>query len=270
MSIKEFVSTVSRLREPDGCPWDREQTHESLARFLLEETYEVLEVIHSGEKQKLREELGDLLLQIVLHAQIAKEAGDFNFEDIAAGINAKMIERHPHVFGDVQVADASEVVHLWEQRKSAKAKEKNKDASVLDSVAKAQPALMQALKISEKAVSEGFEWKKEEDLWDKLLSEVDELRHEIEVLKEKSKTAQAVDKTDLELELGDVLFCLVNVARWHKLNPEEALIKTIEKFKKRFACMEKISQKPLKELSKDDLYQLWIEAKAQTKLQGPR
>jgi len=262
MSIKEFVTTISRLREPDGCPWDREQTHESLARFLLEESYEVLEVLHSGEKQKLREELGDLLLQIVLHAQIAKEAGDFDFEEIAAGINAKMIERHPHVFGDVQVANASEVVHLWEQRKSAKAKEKDKDASVLDSVSKAQPALMQALKISEKAVSEGFEWKKEEDLWDKLLSEVDELRHEIVLLKEKQK----LDKTDLELELGDVLFCLVNIARWHKLNAEEALIKTIEKFKKRFACMEKISAKPLKELTKDDLYELWIEAKAQTKI----
>lgn len=266
MSIKEFVTTISRLREPDGCPWDREQTHESLARFLLEETYEVLEVIHSKEKQKLREELGDLLLQIVLHAQIAREAGDFDFEDVAAGINAKMIERHPHVFGDVKVADASEVVNLWEQRKSAKAKEKNKDASVLDSVSKAQPALMHALKISEKAVSEGFEWKKEEDLWDKLLSEVDELRHEIEVLKEKSKAGQNLDKTDLELELGDVLFCVVNVARWHKLNPEEALIKTIEKFKKRFACMEKISATPLKELSKDDLYDLWIEAKAQVKV----
>ncbi len=266
MSIKEFVTTISRLREPDGCPWDREQTHESLARFLLEETYEVLEVIHSNEKQKLREELGDLLLQIVLHAQIAREAGDFDFEDVAAGINAKMIERHPHVFGDVKVADASEVVNLWEQRKSAKAKEKNKDASVLDSVSKAQPALMHALKISEKAVSEGFESKKEEDLWDKLLSEVDELRHEIEVLKEKSKAGQILDKTDLELELGDVLFCVVNVARWHKLNPEEALIKTIEKFKKRFACMEKISTKPLKELSKDELYDLWIEAKAQVKV----
>lgn len=267
-SIKEFVTTISRLRDPDGCPWDREQTHQSLGRFLLEETYEVLEVIHAGDSVKLREELGDLLLQIVLHAQIAKEAGEFDFEDVAAGINAKMIERHPHVFGsqEMKLENASEVVHLWEQRKSEQAKAKDKNASVLDSVAKAQPALMQALKISEKAVSEGFEWKKEEDLWDKLLSEVDELRHEIEILKEKSKTVEAPDKTDLELELGDVLFCLVNVARWHKLNPEESLIKTIEKFKKRFAAMEKISVKPLKELSKDDLYQLWIEAKATVKI----
>lgn len=255
-SIDEFINTISRLRAPDGCPWDREQDHRSLARYLLEEAYEVLETIHAEDPVKLKEELGDLLLQIVLHAQIASENGQFDMEAIAEGINKKMLSRHPHVFGEKKLDSAGEVVTQWEElKKLEKEASGDKKQSIVDSVPNALPALLKALKVSEKAVSEGFEWRDENELWQKVLSEVDELKEAID--------STGPDRQDeIELELGDVMFCLVNVARWNKLNPEESLIRAIEKFRQRYRLMETLSERPLKELNKDELGLMWLEAKS--------
>lgn len=255
-AISEFITTIARLRAPDGCPWDREQDHKSLARYLLEETYEVLEAIHSGDPEKLKEELGDLLLQIVLHAQIASEKNEFDMEAIADGINKKMIARHPHVFTENKLDTAGEVTLQWEELKKQEALKKNgKPVSSVDSVPNALPALLKCLKVSEKAVGEGFEWRDFDELWGKLLSEVDELKEAL------AATPGPERQTEVELEIGDVLFCMVNVARWNKLNPEESLLISIEKFRKRYRQMEALSENGLSELSKDELAELWVQAK---------
>jgi tetrapyrrole methylase family protein / MazG family protein len=255
--INDFIATIARLRAPDGCPWDREQDHRSLARYLLEEAYEVLEAIHGGEPAKLQEELGDLLLQIVLHAQIAKENGEYDIQDVALGINQKMIKRHPHVFGDAKAENAAQVVKRWEEIKQEEVEAQSNGASksVVDNVPKALPALLKALKVSEKAVSVGFEWESLEDVWDKVLSEIDELKHEL------TRSAAERDRRKIEMELGDVLFCLVNIARWEKLNPEEALLLATDKFRTRFREMEQLSEQPLKELTPAQMNELWEQAK---------
>lgn len=254
--IQDFILTVARLRAPDGCPWDRKQDHKSLARYLLEESYEVLEAIHESDAAMLKEELGDLLLQIVLHAQIASENGDFDMESIADGINQKMISRHPHVFSENKLDTADEVVSQWEDLKKQEAEKKGKKgASSLDSVPKALPALLKCLKISEKAVSEGFEWRDFDELWEKVLSEIEELKEAL------ARPEGAERQREVELELGDVLFCMVNVARWNKLNPEESLLIAIDKFKERYSLMETLAKIPLSDLSKDELAQLWSQAK---------
>lgn len=254
--LKEFIATIARLRGPDGCPWDREQTHETLARYLLEEAYEVLEAIHLGDADKLKEELGDLLLQIVLNAQIASDQGLFDIEDVARSINEKMIARHPHVFGDSDVKTAGQVVAQWEELKHKEQAVSNKQASAVDGVPKTLPALLQALKVSEKAVSQGFEWNNKEEVWEKLYSELTELKYETELPPQDSK------RRNIDLELGDVLFVLVNIARWEHLNPEESLLLATEKFKQRFRQMEALADRPLKELDKADLASLWQRVKA--------
>jgi tetrapyrrole methylase family protein/MazG family protein len=170
--LEQFITTVAKLRSPEGCPWDREQTHKSLARYLLEEAYEVMEAIHEGDPEKIKEELGDLLLQIVLNSQVAKDDGNFTIEDVAASINAKMIRRHPHVFADSKVDTAEGVVSQWQELKAKEKQEKldissaepEKKESALAGVPKTMPALLQALKISEKAVNQGFEWEREADV----------------------------------------------------------------------------------------------------------
>ncbi len=253
--LDQFIATIARLRAPNGCPWDREQTHETLARYLLEEAYEVLEAIHLGDPVKLREELGDLLLQIVLNAQIANENGHFDIEDVARSINEKMIGRHPHVFADANVKTAGEVVAQWEELKHREQAANGKQGSAIDGVPKTLPALLQALKVSEKAVSQGFEWNNEDEVWDKLYSELTELKHETSLPEGDSK------RRDIDLELGDVLFVVVNLARWERLNPEESLLLATEKFKQRFRKMEAISDRPLKELTKSELADLWNQAK---------
>lgn len=255
-AIDEFVKTIARLRAPDGCPWDREQTHRSLARYLLEETYEVLEAMDLENPLKLREELGDLLLQIVLNAQIASESDDqpFNFDDVAAGINAKMIERHPHVFAGTQVESAQEVVQLWEERKQ----KARGSGSAVDDVPNTLPALLKALKVSEKAVGEGFEWENLDQIFDQLHSEIDELKEEL-----RRPDAQNRRK-EIELEIGDILFTVVNIARWQKLSPEESLLFAIEKFRRRYRKMGEISEKPLSQLSTAELDSLWRRAKVAT------
>jgi MazG family protein len=264
--LEQFIATVARLRAPDGCPWDREQTHKTLARYLLEEAYEVLEAIHEGDPEKLKEELGDLLLQIVLNAQVAADDGKFTIDDVAQGINAKMIRRHPHVFADSQVNDARGVVTQWQQLKEEEKKAKGDEKkSALSGIPRTMPALMQALKVSEKAVNQGFEWNNEADVWDKLESEIVEMKEAISspLMTQPAKHSQA--KEEIALEFGDMLFCMVNLARWHALDPEECLLMTINKFRDRFEWMEEHAPSPLKEQSADELNELWEKAKASLK-----
>ncbi len=268
--LDAFIRTIARLRAPDGCPWDREQTHASLARFLLEETYEVLEAIHEDDPIKLQEELGDLLLQIVLNAQVAKDNGAFDIEAVAAGINKKMISRHPHVFGDTAAENSEAVLKQWDELKDEEKKNsKSKSDSVLDGIPRTLPALMQTLKISEKAVHQGFEWPLEEQLWQQMHSEIDELKAALSHEKFEKKNNNSKEFRDAQLELGDVLFTIVNIARWHNMNPEECLLLANEKFIGRFKNMERLADKPLKKLTFEEWEELWKEAKIEFAAHSP-
>ena len=239
---------------------------------MLEETYEVLEAIHSGDREHFKEELGDLLLQIVLNAQVAKDCGDFDIQDVAKTINEKMIKRHPHVFANVQVGSAKDVIKQWADLKDEERGSQSKSApkSAMDGVPSTLPALLHALKISERAVGQGFEWRNEAEVWDKLFSELTELKEAICHPDMQHRERMAGAKREVELELGDVLFTLVNIGRWHSLNAEEALILAIEKFKTRYRKMEEFSDKPLKQLNFDDLDQLWERAKTSLRNQTSR
>ncbi len=253
-SFERFQETIAHLRAPEGCPWDRKQTHQSLREYLLEEAYEVLEALDAGNADSLREELGDLLLQIVLHAQIATEDAEFSMAQIIESINAKMIARHPHVWGDVKVENADQVVANWEEIKQ---KEKQvlaeggetETKSILDGVPKALPALAQAEKYQGRAARVGFDWPGVEGVLGKLQEEIAELQ------------AAESDAHRAE-ELGDVLFSLVNLARWYKLDPEVVLRETNRKFARRFGYIEQHAGRPLKELSLQEMDALWDAAKA--------
>ncbi len=247
-----FVELIARLRAPDGCPWDREQTHQSLRENLLSETYEVLEALDSGEAAALREELGDLLLQIVLHAQIAKDDGEFEISDVVRGIATKIISRHPHVFGDATADTAAQVMVNWEKLKKA---EKPHRESVLEGVPKAMPALAYAYEISRRAVRVGFEWPDFEGVIAKLAEEVREI-------------AEADGREEKEREFGDLLFTLVNVARWQDIDAEAALRQANEKFYTRFAYMEALCRQrglDFPALSFEEKDALWEEAKEGTR-----
>ena len=212
----------------------------ALIRYLLEETYEVIEAINDGDYEKLKGELGDLLLQIVLQSQLASENKQFVIEDVVKSINEKMISRHPHVFADRKLHTSKEVLDQWEDLKAAertnKKVETSKKTSSLAGIPKGLPALLKALKISEKAVNQGFEWEKEEDIWIQLNSEMEEFRQAILTKKENQiESDNEIHDENIYLEMGDVLFTMVNIARWHKVDPEEALLLTIDKFTKRFS-----------------------------------
>jgi tetrapyrrole methylase family protein/MazG family protein len=246
-----FVELIARLRAPDGCPWDREQTHGSLRENLLSETYEVLEALDDGDAAALREELGDLLLQIVLHAQIAKDDGEFEIADVIRGISAKIVSRHPHIFGDTTADTAAQVMANWEKLKKA---EKPHRESVLEGVPKAMPALAYAYEISRRAVRVGFEWPDLGGVLDKLAEEVREI-------------AEAKTREEKEQEYGDLLFTLVNVARWEDIDAEAALRSASEKFYKRFAHMEALCRErglDFQALSLEEKDRLWEEAKRET------
>lgn len=247
-NLKKIIEVVEILRSPNGCPWDKEQTHESLKANMLEEAYEVLDAIDSKCTKNLCEELGDVLLQVILHAQIASEENKFDIEDVAKTISDKIIRRHPHVFGNLLVSGTEEVLVNWDMIKQ---QEKPERKSALSGVSKSQPALLSAAELSKKAVKVGFEWTNENSLWECLQSEIEEFKQE----------ADAGNQEEMEDELGDILFSIVNVARWHKINPELALIKANNKFKKRFQLMEQIAEKDLKEYSVNELEELWKEAK---------
>lgn len=246
---------MGRLREPNGCPWDREQTHESLKPFLIEETHEVIDAIERKDYRGLKEELGDLLLQIVFHAQIASEANEFDLSQVLEGIVDKLVRRHPHVFGKAEASSAREVTERWEKIKAAEVKK----TSFLEGVPPSLPALLYALQIQEKAASAGFDWEKREDILAKLNEEIAEFE------------VACKQKKGIEEELGDLLFTLVNVARHLGLDPEEALRKASKKFKKRFERMEQAGGKKLAKMSLAEQDGLWKEAKkAQEQNREPR
>ena len=252
-SFDAFVRTIAKLRSPEGgCPWNRAQTHESIGDYMIEEAYEAVDAIQSKDADHLREELGDVLLQVVLQSQIAADAGEFTVDDVCAGIDEKMIRRHPHVFGDVDASDANAVAELWEQVKLAEKQEADAKAaageheSLLDAVPTHFPALLQAQKISRKAVAVGFEWETLDDVWEKVAEERAELEEAYaaapksadgKVLSTDSATRDPL-VTAVELEFGDLLFVLVNIARKMGIDAEGALRASNEKFRKRFAKVE--------------------------------
>jgi MazG family protein len=243
-----LVSIIARLRAPDGCPWDREQTHDSLRANLLSECYEVLEALDSGDADKLCEELGDLLLQIVLHAQIARDEGDFEIGDVVKSISEKLVRRHPHIFGSVKVKDSTEVMHNWEDLKR---NEREEGVSMLAGVPKEMPALAYAYEISRRAVRVGFEWQDMEGVIDKLAEEVREI-NDAESHDQKAR------------EFGDLLFTLVNVARWQGIDSEVALRDANRKFYRRFSRMEELCRErglEMKEFTFRQWDDLWEEVK---------
>lgn len=246
--LKNLIDVVAKLRAPDGCPWDREQTHKSLKPNMLEEAYETIDAIDSNDMDNLREELGDVLLQVVLHAQIASEEGAFNIEDVAKELKEKLIHRHPHVFGNEKVSSTSDVLENWDKLKQ---EEKTYRKSVMDGISKAQSALMSAQKISKKAVKTGFEWPNEQALYDCIFSEYEEFKN----------AKQEGDKDHMEEEFGDILFATVNLARWNKIDAEQALIRANKKFMARFRKMEEIAEKPLNDYSFEEYDALWKKAK---------
>lgn len=254
-SFERFQETIAHLRAPEGCPWDRKQTHLSLRKYLLEETYEVLDALDREDMPALVEELGDLLLQIVLHTQIAIDDGEFRMTDILSTVNAKMIRRHPHVWGDVSVDNADQVVTNWDaikqREKAGKGDAAARDASLLDSVPKALPALMQAYEYTAKAAKPGFDWLRIDDVIAKVREEFDE------VLTAGSDAHRAE-------ELGDLLFVIVNWARWHKVDPELALRAANAKFARRFQHVEarvRASGQLMESFTLDALDAFWDEAK---------
>lgn len=253
-----FVDTIAALRAPNGCPWDREQTHESIARNMIEEAYEAVDAIEQHDAAHLREELGDVLLQVVLQSQIAADAGEFTVADVCRDVNAKMIRRHPHVFGEAAAGSAEDVLSIWDNvklaEKSAADAQAEEPEGLLDSVPVSFPALLQAYKISRKAVAAGFEWDTVEDVWAKVEEEIAEFKQAC-----RSDDAQAK-----ELEFGDVLFSLVNVARKEGIDAETALRATCRKFRERWAFMEGAvwgQGKRIEELDMDEMQQLWDQAK---------
>ena len=254
-NIKKLIEVIEKLRSPDGCPWDKEQTHESLRENLLQESYETIDAIESGNPENIKEELGDVLLQVVLHSQIAEEEGNFDVGDVAKVITDKIIRRHPHVFGDVNVSGSEEVIVNWEK---IKREEKPERTSALSGVTRCQPSLMSATQLSKKAIKVGFEWPNVESLWECLLSEIEEFK----------QAAELNDKDKMEDELGDILFSVVNVARWHKLDAELALLKANKKFKQRFQLMEQMAPEELTEYTQAELEDLWKNAKKELRKQG--
>ena len=250
-NLEELIEVIRTLRSENGCPWDREQTHSSLRPNMLEEAYEAVDAIDENDLPHLREELGDVFLQVLLHSQIADEEGAFNIEDVAKELKDKLIHRHPHVFGNTTVKNADDVVVNWDKLKQ---EEKTERTSQMDGISKSQSALMTAQKISKRAVKVGFEWDKVETLWDCVNSE----------LKEFKEAVNEGNKAHMEDEMGDILFAVVNLARWHKLDAEQCLISANRKFERRFRKMEELATKPLIEYSFEEFDQLWRKAKKET------
>lgn len=244
-NLEELIKTIEILRSPNGCQWDREQTHATLKKNMLEEAYEAVDAIDANDMKHLKEELGDVLLQVVLHSQIASEEGAFNIDDVAKTINEKLIHRHPHVFGDVKVNSTDDILKNWEELKK---EEKPHRTSIMDGISKAQSALMSAQKISKKAVNVGFEWPNEATLYECFFSEIEEFK-------------SAKNQDEKEDEFGDILFAAVNLARWNKIDAEQALLRANRKFMARFRKMEELATKELTNYSFEEYDELWKQAK---------
>lgn len=253
-SFEDFQEVIARLRAPDGCPWDREQTHLSLRRYLVEETYELLDALDQEDPEKTAEELGDLLLQVVLHAQIGTEEGEYSMNDVLAGINRKLVRRHPHVFGDVQVSGADGVLKNWEAIKAEERKGKShthSGAGLLNGLPSALPALNLAQEIQSRAARVGFDWDSIAPVYEKVVEEYHEVK-------------EAAGGPRIEAEIGDLLFAAVNLARWLKVDAETALRSANTRFKKRFAHIEKRAAetgRTLGEMTLAEMDRFWDEAK---------
>ncbi len=258
-----LVRTIWRLRQPDGCPWDKEQTHASIAKNMIEEAYEAVDAIEGSKTRHLREELGDVLMQVVLQSQIAADAGEFDIDAVCRELNEKLVRRHPHVFGDAdapRAATSADVLAIWDQVKLGEHKASEEEAaaegeapeSLLDSVPVQLPALMQAQKISRKAVAAGFDWVSVDSVWEQVKSEVEEF-----------KTA-APGSADAQMEFGDILFALVNVARREHIDAETALRASCAKFRRRWAYMEQAARaegRDIADVPRQDQEALWVQAK---------
>jgi tetrapyrrole methylase family protein / MazG family protein len=266
--FQKLVAVMSRLRAPNGCPWDREQTHATLRTYLIEEAYEVLDAMESAHDAKFAEELGDLLLQVLFHAQIAQEEGRFTISDVVREIYEKMIRRHPHVFGTGRAKTAADVLRNWEQIKKAERREKTgeesaqpkdtkeQEESIIDGVPRTLPGLIEALQLTRKAARIGFDWDSVDGIFAKLQEETQELRLVLE--------ATPTDSSRLEGEVGDILFVAVNLARFLNIDPEIALKKTSTKFSRRFRAMERAAREQgttLAKVPRSDMESLWEEAK---------
>jgi MazG family protein len=266
--FEDLVAVQARLRAPGGCPWDREQTHSTLRTYLIEEAYEVLDAIERGSPQELAEELGDLLLQVLFHADLARETGAFAISDVITAIHDKMIRRHPHVFGDAKAETAGEVLKNWAQLKAKEKQETPPRArsaqyaspSTLDGVPRSLPALLEAYQMTRRAAQVGFDWQRVEGILEKLQEEIAELQAAL----------NASDRDAAEEEVGDLLFSVVNLARFLDLDPEVTLKRSNLKFKTRFLQMETDalrSGRALSQLSKEELEHLWQAAKAKARSQ---
>ena len=253
-AFRRLVEVVAALRAPGGCPWDREQTHESLTPYVVEEAHEVVDAIRSGDPAELRDELGDLLLQVVLHAQVAADSGAFAIEGVCEQLTEKLVRRHPHVFGDASAATASDVRDRWEATKEAERRERGEERGVLDSIPKSLPALLKAQRLTEKAGGVGFDWPDAPSVTAKLREEVEELIEEVEA----GRTREAGE------ELGDLLFVLANLGRHLGVDPEAALQGTNAKFLRRFAHVEarlREQGRSPSDASLAEMDALWDEAK---------
>ncbi len=252
-NIDDLLEIMKILRSPDGCPWDREQDHKSIKKSLIEETYEVIEAINKEDNELLCEELGDVLLQVVFHAQMANEKGNFDFAAVTDGVCKKLIERHPHVFGDVKADTSEKVLANWEQIKS-KSKNRKTQTDKMLSVPRELPALMRSAKLQEKAAKVGFDWQSV----DGALEKIDEEKKELEA------AIKAGNRKDIEEELGDLLFSAVNVSRFVKVDAEEALTASADKFLERFSVVEKLAKErniDMPNTSLEELDKLWEESK---------
>ncbi len=252
-SFEAFQEIIAHLRAPDGCPWDREQTHQTLRKHLIEESYETLAAMDADDPGKMREEFGDLLLQVVLNAQIGQEYGEFTMNEVLKGIYDKIIRRHPHVFGQVEVDGVGQVLSNWESiKKEERRKNGEGEKSLLDGVPAALPALSQAQEYQERAARVGFDWSEIDGVLEKIREEIEEVR-------------QTANPDELASELGDLFFALVNLARWKEVDAEAALRAASLKFKKRFGFIEQRAQemgRTMKEMSLQELDGLWNQAKA--------
>src|SRR6266852_907601 len=269
--FEKLVAVQARLRAPNGCPWDREQTHQSLRTYLIEEAYEVVEALESGNDAKFAEEMGDLLLQIVFHSQIAREEGRFTVAEVIREIHDKMIRRHPHVFGKTRAKDSAEVLRNWEQIKAEERRSSNKgesgagegvpkETSLLDGVSRGLPATLEGYQLTRKASRIGFDWEEAGGVFEKLLEETEELK----------KASREKDHRKMEEELGDLLFAAVNLSRFLKVDPEIALKKANAKFSRRFREMERLARasgREFKDLPREEMEAFWDSTK---KAEGKR
>ena len=257
IALQNLIEVVAQLRNPDGgCPWDLAQTAESLIPYIIEEAYEAIDAIQSNDQNAIAEELGDLLLQVVLQAQIAQENRHFSLEEVAQGITEKLIRRHPHVFGNVEVNSAEEVSQNWEQIKAKEKGENPGEAQLLSNklrrYARTLPPLTSAMKISKKAAASGFEWENIEGVWEKFNEELAEFKEAL----------VTSDKAHQQAELGDLLFTIINLARWYELDPSKALQGTNHRFIQRLSMMEACAEHPLATYTIEELEALWQQAKS--------